>query len=240
MVKMFTAHRDKNGNLPPNPLSLSPDSDLIDAGIDVGLPYFGEAPDIGAYEFGNLTIEITAPHLNSEYDQGDNVLIFATAKDPDNEITGVNFFIKKKAIWLGQGEAVNDSTFRLSWNIDTVGVQDLRAVAYNNNGDSATSASLTLIIHPFLEEGLKWKIFPNPNWGSFNLLLKDPLPSDSDINIYGTDGRLYAKREMKKNDLYKHFDDLSFLAPGYYIMQFTNQKSQKQFLGDPVKFLKQE
>ena len=29
--------------------------DLIDKGFDVGLPYNGTAPDLGAYEFGNIT-----------------------------------------------------------------------------------------------------------------------------------------------------------------------------------------
>ena len=32
------------------------ESPLIDAGIDVGLPYEGVAPDIGAYEFNDLTL----------------------------------------------------------------------------------------------------------------------------------------------------------------------------------------
>lgn len=37
-------------------------SPLIDAGIDVGLPFSGEAPDIGAYEFDELTIpELVEP-----------------------------------------------------------------------------------------------------------------------------------------------------------------------------------
>ncbi len=33
--------------------TLSPGSPLIDAGTNVGLPFQGSAPDIGAFEFGN-------------------------------------------------------------------------------------------------------------------------------------------------------------------------------------------
>ncbi|MCF8302528.1 MAG: right-handed parallel beta-helix repeat-containing protein [Bacteroidales bacterium] len=45
-----TAPRNPDGSLPELGLQLSPSSDLIDAGIDVGLPYYGEAPDLGAFE----------------------------------------------------------------------------------------------------------------------------------------------------------------------------------------------
>jgi hypothetical protein len=45
--------RDANGNLPQlGFMRLRAGSDLIDKGSDVGLPYAGAAPDLGAYEFG--------------------------------------------------------------------------------------------------------------------------------------------------------------------------------------------
>ncbi len=50
--------RENNGELPIlNFLRLSPTSSLIDAGIDVGLPFEGEAPDLGAFEFINDDFE---------------------------------------------------------------------------------------------------------------------------------------------------------------------------------------
>jgi hypothetical protein len=45
--------RGSNGELPElDFLHLASDSDLIDTGTDVGLEYNGDAPDIGAYEYG--------------------------------------------------------------------------------------------------------------------------------------------------------------------------------------------
>ena len=45
--------RQPNGDLPEVPfLHLVEGSDLIDRGVDVGLPYAGTAPDLGAFEFG--------------------------------------------------------------------------------------------------------------------------------------------------------------------------------------------
>ncbi|GAB3999222.1 hypothetical protein GCM10029992_27390 [Glycomyces albus] len=49
----WDAPRQADGSLPELPnLRLAEDSDLIDAGTDVGLPYAGAAPDLGAFEFG--------------------------------------------------------------------------------------------------------------------------------------------------------------------------------------------
>lgn len=46
---------------------LSSGSSLIDAGIDVGLPYTGIAPDIGAYEFDELSIPELVETLAESY-----------------------------------------------------------------------------------------------------------------------------------------------------------------------------
>lgn len=48
----LTAPRKADGSLPAmNALALAPTSDLIDGGTDVGIPWFGLAPDIGAFEY---------------------------------------------------------------------------------------------------------------------------------------------------------------------------------------------
>ena len=47
----WDAARQPDGEKPNLPyLHLAPDSTLIDAGVDVGLPYNGKAPDLGAFE----------------------------------------------------------------------------------------------------------------------------------------------------------------------------------------------
>jgi len=46
------APRQADGSLPNNGFGqLKPTSALIDKGVDVGLPYCGSAPDLGAYEY---------------------------------------------------------------------------------------------------------------------------------------------------------------------------------------------
>src|SRR4029079_6047349 len=56
--------RQADGSLPAiDFLRLAPGSHLIDAGVDVGLPYNGLAPDVGWFESGT-----TAPALPGDYD----------------------------------------------------------------------------------------------------------------------------------------------------------------------------
>lgn len=44
--------RNPDGSIPESDfLRLAPDSDAIDAGMDVGLPFAGKAPDLGALEY---------------------------------------------------------------------------------------------------------------------------------------------------------------------------------------------
>ena len=55
-VALALAPREADGSLPNNGFAkLKQGSDLIDKGIDVGLPFNGVAPDLGAYEFGEVT-----------------------------------------------------------------------------------------------------------------------------------------------------------------------------------------
>ena len=48
----MTAPRNPDGSIPENDfLKLSPNSKAIDKGVDIGMPYVGKAPDLGAFEF---------------------------------------------------------------------------------------------------------------------------------------------------------------------------------------------
>jgi hypothetical protein len=62
---LLIAPRQANGNLPENGfLRLKPGSDLIDKGMELGFPYNGTAPDLGAFEIKtsqNITFDALAP-----------------------------------------------------------------------------------------------------------------------------------------------------------------------------------
>jgi hypothetical protein len=50
-VNLATIKRNPDGSIPvTNLFRLSPKSNLIDIGIDTGLPFSGNAPDLGSFE----------------------------------------------------------------------------------------------------------------------------------------------------------------------------------------------
>jgi Pel9A-like, right handed beta helix region len=59
-----TAPRNPDGTLPAIGLRLTAGSHLIDAGLDVGLPYRGTAPDLGAFEFSLKADPTSAPGVS--------------------------------------------------------------------------------------------------------------------------------------------------------------------------------
>jgi uncharacterized repeat protein (TIGR02059 family) len=65
-IAELTAARQPDGSLPEITfLKLKEGSDLIDAGVDVGLPYSGKAPDMGYSEYNSGTVTIPAPVFQS-------------------------------------------------------------------------------------------------------------------------------------------------------------------------------
>mgnify|MGYP003298775804 CR=1 FL=1 len=56
-VSLILQPRETNGEISTTTfMQLKEGSDLIDAGVDVDLPYGGEAPDMGCFEVGELTV----------------------------------------------------------------------------------------------------------------------------------------------------------------------------------------
>jgi hypothetical protein len=75
-TSLALAARDTNGYLPSNSLfRLAPGSQLIDAGVDVGIPFNGNAPDLGAIESpGTTAVHLpgSTASVPAQYYLGDN------------------------------------------------------------------------------------------------------------------------------------------------------------------------
>lgn len=81
-----TGKRAADGSLPKlNFLRLKAGSDLIDAGTNVGLPYSGSAPDLGAYEFEQTTAinPVAAAADAAPYFDGDCLVLQSLADQSD-------------------------------------------------------------------------------------------------------------------------------------------------------------
>jgi len=87
-TSLATAPRNSDGSLPVNGLfRLVGGSSLIDVGVDVGLPYSGKAPDLGAFESGDAP---DAVHFEGVVVPS-SVRLFQNYPNPFNPTTLIRF-----------------------------------------------------------------------------------------------------------------------------------------------------
>ena len=146
---------NQSGNRPDPYYLPAGGSPLIDAGVNVGLPFQGAAPDIGAYEAKSAAapinqlpvITITAPANEGRFSKGSSVLITADASDKDGTVSKVEFF-------NGTTKLGEDSTtpFAFEWKDLVEGTHTLTAKATDNAGGSTTSPAVKIEVAPAANE----------------------------------------------------------------------------------------
>ncbi len=215
--------RKADGSLPDITfLQLRSNSDLINGGIDVSLAYFGPAPDLGAMQYGAFSVDLLSPVFCTEFRKGDPILMQARVAENPEAIQEVVFYTDNLERMLGNGEQHYPSIWQYTWESDVLGYQDLRVVARDSQGETATSSiSRIRIIYPLydspsLSDGDNMgKIIPNPNDGFFFLKLKEPLKESCDIHIISMTGQVMAVERMEQHEIRKQVD-VSALPPGLY------------------------
>src|SRR5260221_2646372 len=138
----------KTGNRPTPYYIPAVGSSLIDAGINVGYPYSGPAPDIGAFESGAVVlpnepplVSILSPANNASYPAGSSIVIAVNASDPDGTITKVEFFEGTTKL----GEDLT-SPYSFAWASVPAGSYSLTAKATDNLGAATTSDTITVSV----------------------------------------------------------------------------------------------
>jgi len=128
--------RKPDGSLPDiNFMRPQEGSDLIDAGVDVGLNYEGTSPDIGAYEFGGILVESDNGSDQIASNKGSLQLI-ATILDTKNADKGVTWSIVNNT---GSATINSDGLVTAQGN----GTVTARATL---NDDSGISGSMVITI----------------------------------------------------------------------------------------------
>jgi len=151
IVSLFTAPRQSDGSLPAeHPLTLAASSDLIDAGVDVGLSFSGQAPDIGAYEYGSLSIELTSPSDGDRYLAPANIVISARINDLEASIQKVEFFSGTQKL----GERTS-SPWSMTWSDVPEGKYSLTAVVTNGHQVKTTSDNVNIVVRDNLAPDIR-------------------------------------------------------------------------------------
>lgn len=125
-------------------------SPLINKGVNVGYPYSGTSPDIGAYESGATTqpapnaapqVSITSPSNAASFSAGSSISINANATDSDGSISKVEFF--NGSTKLGEDAS---SPYSFLWNSVAAGSYTLTAKATDNAGATKISNGVAVSV----------------------------------------------------------------------------------------------
>lgn len=126
-------------------------SPLIDKGMDVGFPYSGSAPDIGAFEYSSKTTSppankqpqgaLASPGNNSVFSAGETIKLQANAADPDGKVTKVEFFAGSTKL----GEDTS-APYTYDWNNAPAGTHKLTIKVTDDDNATFTSTAITITV----------------------------------------------------------------------------------------------
>jgi len=233
----INSSRKENGNLPDitflHPVS---GSDLLDSGTDVGLYYYGKAPDIGAFEIENEdlhrnqfpVINIFSSAKNESFTSPATVTLEITAFDPDGSISNVELYNGNNKI-----AEITEAPYLFTLKDLVKGTYSLYAIATDNFKSTSSSSVIEFVVTSYDDGREYFTIFPNPNKGIFSI---DFSVSD-EVEYYSMSVVNMAGKTIYRGDIPNTFSvqniDLSFLTPGTYILLI-----ESKFILAAQKFIK--
>jgi hypothetical protein len=201
--------RKTDGSLPDITfLHLASGSDLIDAGINVGLPFNGQAPDIGAFETTPPTpvianqppaVSISSPLKSATFTSPASITVNAAASDPDGAIIKVEFFQGSVKI----GERLT-TPYSITWKEVPEGTYSLTAVATDNVNSKTVSAAVSItVVKPASPENkmptvsisspTKGSSFTAPATVTIDVNASDPDGSITKVELFNGAAKLYER-----------------------------------------------
>ncbi|MBW3466793.1 hypothetical protein EGN73_03040, partial [Arthrospiribacter ruber] len=107
------------------------------------------------------TVSITAPAQGTEIEAGYTLTITADASDEDGEVVKVEFFVNGSSIGIS-----NEAPYSINWTADEAGTFEIRAVATDNDGASASSQTVTVTVFETPENILPTVSITAPSTGT--------------------------------------------------------------------------
>jgi hypothetical protein len=128
-------------------------------------------------------VKVTSPTVNSLFSAPAKVILGADASDNDGTITKVEFFNGSSKI----GE-VTSVPFHFTWTNILAGTYNITAKATDNEGASATSSAVSLVVR---EPG-KLQNYPNPFSSTTTIEFSLASESYAELQVFNMQGLMVA------------------------------------------------
>ncbi|WP_430809858.1 MULTISPECIES: right-handed parallel beta-helix repeat-containing protein [unclassified Carboxylicivirga] len=187
-VNQLAQARKADGSLPDITfMQLAPGSDLIDAGTDVGLTYYGNSPDIGAIEYNDgitnthPSVQLTSPQSGSSFSVGQTIKLSAEASDTDGTVEKVSYY-------FGDSQKIGESTaapWSYDWTNTPEGEYQIWAIATDNQNAQTNSKKVNITIEED-NQVIYFKILntsPNPTVDIITAEFTCPRATKVGINV---------------------------------------------------------
>jgi len=226
-MSQLSRPRKPDGSLPDITfMKLAKGSKLIDAGTDVGIPYYGSAPDIGYAEYvpnGYEPLEITS--YTPEKTMGIVEVTYFSPRAGTIGVTGEDETGKQlvktsSEARVGQGNKTDVNLSGLPAGLYTVRLSDGMSTTSFSVTKLDTAASLPNNVNVGYEIV---KYFPNPTSGPFTIQFTCAEQANISVTVSDTIGRtVMSDYFAAKPNLNEMILNLSPLNPGYYIISLNN------------------
>ncbi len=248
ILAQLTAQRKADGSLPDITFGrLAAGSDLIDAGVNVGLPFSGSAPDIGVFETDSGESNVIPVYLNSTIDEPAPSIIEMTynltlsniAPVPSafkvqvNSITrNVNSVeIKGNQVELTLASPVVSGDIVTTTYIKPVTnpLQALTGTKAENISNKLVTNNIEDILLNIVKEDLfasKISFYPNPAHELLNIEFNEPSPESYDIKVISLSGKVFFEDRLDIGSLNVKIP--LRLNPGLYLLQLSSGQRKVQ------------
>lgn len=188
--------RKADGSLPDiNFMHLVQGSDLIDAGVDVGLPYFGSNPDIGCFE-SNYPVPVKLSFYNvslkEELTVKQIVNNWKTLTEVNTKIFNVQKSVNgKEFVTVGnvaaRGASEYSFTDKISGNINLPAAIYYRLEIVDADGSKAYSETRQVQLKT---TNTKLEVYPNPATDKIQLRFSNENQQAAQIFVYDAEGKI--------------------------------------------------
>jgi len=222
--------RNADGSLPNiTLLKLAPGSDLINAGVDVGLPYYGSAPDISYYE-SNYPLPVEMLSFAGIVKNGHVELKWQTATEIQNKGWDIERFVPGTNAWQrigfvegkGNSTSANEYVFT-DMNLISTSTVQYRLKQVDKDGNYKYTNTITI---RFGKDGsVRLNIFPNPSKDNIAANLNLETKAEVNISVYNNVGQFVKKSSLgflPKGDHRIELNITTLPTGQYYIRLFAN------------------